>query len=134
MIFNRSNRFDFGMVVASLIELATSYWLESKTMMSGSARAIRLLRVSRLIRVFKDLKSLQDLIRIMAYSLNAILNVLSLLFLIYFIYAVLGVFIFHSVPTTGFVNEYNNFENFGMAMIALFRVSTDRKSVVWERV
>lgn len=53
-----------------------------------------------------------------------VLNVLSLLLLIFFIYSILGVFLFHETQTGKVLDEYTNFSNFGMAMIALLRIST----------
>jgi hypothetical protein len=44
--------------------------------------------------------------------------------LVFFIYSVLGVFLFKSVNSGLMVSKYNNFENFGMAMMTLFRCAT----------
>jgi len=60
----------------------------------------------------------------MIYSMPFVLNVLSLLLLIFFIYSILGVFLFHETQTGKVLDEYTNFSNFGMAMIALLRIST----------
>jgi hypothetical protein len=56
--------------------------------------------------------------------------------LVYFIYAVLGVFLFKSVTTGLRINEYNNFMNFGYAMLLLFRSSTgeDWYLVMWDLI
>ena len=80
--------------------------------------------MSKLVRLFKNLKQLQDQMTILAYSLPAILNVLSLLVLIYFIYAILGVFIFHGLDREGEITDFGNFDNFGLAMLLLLRIST----------
>ena len=47
-----------------------------------------------------------------------------MLFLIFLIYAVLGVFIFKDVKTGKIIDEFNNFSNFGYAMLILFRCAT----------
>ncbi len=52
------------------------------------------------------------------------MNVGALLFLVFFIYAILGVFIFKDITTGNAINKYNNFQNFGNAMLTLFRCST----------
>ena len=53
------------------------------------------------------------------------------MFLVFFIYSVLGVFMFKSVKSGDEVTSYNNFWNFGMAMITLFRCSTGEN---WHKV
>jgi predicted permease len=56
--------------------------------------------------------------------LPSLLNIGALLFLVFFIYSVLGVFLFKSVTTGTTVTKFNNFWNFGLAMITLFRACT----------
>jgi hypothetical protein len=70
------------------------------------------------------MRGLQKLIKTLIYSLPSLLNIGALLFLVFFIYSVLGVFLFKSVNSGDTVTKYNNFHNFGMAMITLFRAST----------
>jgi len=48
----------------------------------------------------------------------------ALLVLVYFIFAVLAVFLFYWVVEGAAINDYMNFNNFGMALIMLFRCST----------
>jgi len=60
----------------------------------------------------------------MMYSLPSILNILSLLLLVFFIYSILGVFILHTVKSGEVLDEYTNFNNFGMAMMTLLRIAT----------
>ena len=125
---NNWNRFDFVVVVSSILDLTMSAIFDSNQSMLRTApqlvRVVRVLRVSRLIRIFKTLKPLQDLVMVMAVSLPAILNVLSLLLLIFFIYSVLGVFAFYDIRYGDIIDDYTNFTNFGMAMVALLRIST----------
>lgn len=53
------------------------------------------------------------------------MNVLALLSLVFFIFAVLGVFVLKDTPPGLIVDdEYNNFKNFGNALLILFRCST----------
>lgn len=122
------NQFDFFVVTTSIIDLSMTYFGSStiKFLRVGPqlARVIRVLRVSKLFRIVKSLKSIQNLLRILGYSLPAVFNILSLLLLIYFIYAILGVYLFNSVKSGNIIDEYNNFNNFGMAIITLLRAST----------
>ena len=122
------NRFDFFVVTASVVDLIVSQGLNQDTSLLSIGpqliRVIRVLRVSRLVRLFRVLKGIQDLMNVLAYSLGAILNVLSLLLLILFIYAVLGVFILHGIEKKGLIDDFTNFDNFGMAMLVLLRMAT----------
>ncbi len=53
-----------------------------------------------------------------------LVNVFSLLMLIFFIFAVLGNFLFPGVKEGQVIDEYNNFWNFGMAILLLMRIAT----------
>jgi hypothetical protein len=70
------------------------------------------------------MRGLQKLIETLLYSLPSLINIGALLMLVFFIYSVLGVFLFRSVTSGVAVTKYNNFNNFGLAMITLFRCST----------
>ena len=122
------NKFDFFVVTTSIIDLFMEYFINSRISLLRIGpqliRIIKVLRVSRFVRLFNFLKPLQNLLTIMTYSLPAIMNVLSLLILLFFIYAVLGVYLFGGINNVGEIDEYTNFDNFGMAMITLFRCST----------
>ena len=52
------------------------------------------------------------------------MNVGALLVLMFFIYAVLGVFLFGEILEGEFITKYNNFWNWGNAMLCLFRSAT----------
>ena len=60
----------------------------------------------------------------MMFSLPSILNILSLLMLVFFIYSILGVFILHTVKDGEVLDDYTNFNNFGLAMMTLLRIAT----------
>ena len=70
------------------------------------------------------MRGLQKLIETLLYSLPSLINISALLMLVFFIYSVLGVFLFKSVTNGLLVTKYNNFSNFGVAMLTLFRCST----------
>jgi len=132
------NQFDFFVVTTSIIDLSMTYFGSStvKFLRVGPqlARVIRVLRVSKLFRIVKSLKSIQELLHILGYSLPAVFNILSLLMLLYFIYAILGVYLFHSVKTGKIIDDYTNFNNFGMAIVTLLRASTgeDWPSIMYD--
>ena len=125
---NSWNKFDFIVVVSSLLDIAMGMLEQSslKFLRIGPqlARVMRVLRVSRILRLIGKYKGLQALIQTIMFSLPSLFNVFSLLMLVYFIFAVLGVFIFRNVREGQVINQYKNFENFGNSMILLIAVST----------
>ena len=70
------------------------------------------------------MKSLHKIIETLMFSLPSLINVGALLLLVFFIFSVLGVFLFKKVTSGVTINHYNNFYNFGNAMITLFRSAT----------
>ena len=122
------NKFDFLVVSSSIIDICLTYFAASKISLLRSGpqllRVVKLFRISRLFRLFKSLRPLQTLLTIMKYSLPAIFNVLSLLILIFFVYAVMGVYLFYNIKEGLVISKYTNFQDFGMAMITLFRSAT----------
>jgi hypothetical protein len=44
--------------------------------------------------------------------------------LIYFIFSILATFLFKSITEGAIIDENNNFQNFGMSMLLLIRIST----------
>lgn len=137
-ISNVWNRIDFAIIIASIIDLCFQLFLLDSSRLLRQIpqliRVIRVLRVSRLFRLVKSLNSLRNLIQIIGYALPAILNVLSLLTLVFFIFSILGVYLFHSVKSTGIINEYFNFSNFSYGMTILWRISTgeDYPAIMYE--
>jgi len=125
---NGWNRFDFFVVVLSILDLVLTYSPTSNLVILRKGpqllKIIKVIRVSRIIRAFKVIRSLEEIVILAKHSLPAILNVFGLLLLIFFIYAVLGSFLYHDVEYGQNINSFTNFENFGMAMLALFRIST----------
>jgi hypothetical protein len=84
-----------------------------------------------LFRLINKYKGLEALIATIQFSLPSLLNVFSLLLLIFFIYSILGAFIFGDITRGVIINDYTNFQNFGIAMISLFRISTGED---WNRI
>ncbi|CAG9314126.1 unnamed protein product [Blepharisma stoltei] len=122
------NRFDFFVIIASIIDLIFTYIITSGIPLLKTApqliRTIRVLRVTRVIRLVKQFNTLQELITLVSYSIPSILNVSSILLLIYVIYAVLGVYLYHSIDSGNNFSSYDNMNNFGRAIIKLFKHST----------
>ena len=122
------NKFDFFVVSSSIVDIFLTYVAANsiKLLRAGPQliRIIKLFRISRLFRLFKSLRPLQTLLTILKYSLPAIFNVLSLLLLIFFIYAVMGVYLFYDINHGVIIDDYTNFNNFGLAMYSLFRSAT----------
>lgn len=128
---DRWNCFDFCVTVAPVLDLILSQTVlqsrsSSKLMSVGPqlVRVLRILRVSRLLRLIKKLHIIDDLVGMISLSLPAMGNVFMLVVLVFMIYGVLGVFLFHEVTQGIVVNEDNNFQDFGRAVLILVRVST----------
>ena len=69
------------------------------------------------------MKGLHKIIETLIFSLPSLINVGTLLLLVFFIFSVLGVFMFKKVTKGIVIDRYNNFSNFGFAMLTLFRCS-----------
>lgn len=80
--------------------------------------------MSRLLKLVKSMKSIHKIIETLIFCLPSLINVGALLILFFFIFAVLGVFTFRNVTEGDAIDDYNNFSNFGYAMLTLFRCST----------
>lgn len=85
---------------------------------------MRVLRVSRLLKLVKSMKSLHKIIETLIFCMPSLINVGALLLLFFFIFSVLGVFTFRDVTEGDAIDNYNNFSNFGYAMLTLFRCAT----------
>lgn len=119
------NKFDFFLVVASLIDLTFSALGSS---FGGpifnilrSQKLLRVTRISRMLKLIKSFKSLQSIFVTLWISLPAFWNVGALLVLIMFMYSYLGVQLLGQVHHGEVLNEHANFERFWTAMPTLFR-------------
>jgi len=88
----------------------------------GGAGVFRVLRLLRVIKLVRYSEGMMHLLRTILLSLPALLDIGSLVLLLFFCYGVLGVQLFGKVKHQYTINEYNNFDNFGNAMLALFQV------------
>eukprot|EP00892_Ulva_mutabilis_P003109 jgi/Ulvmu1/1279/UM011_0003.1 len=123
------NKFDFVLVVASVIDFAMA--AVGSSVGGGifnilrSQKILRVTRITRMLKLIKSFKSLQSLFVTLWISLPAFWNVGALLLLIMFVYSYLGVQLLGTVRHRESINEHANFERFWMAMLTLFRVATN---------
>eukprot|EP00899_Mesostigma_viride_P026282 jgi/Mesvir1/6839/Mv09018-RA.1 len=112
------NRFDFFIVMGSIIDIAFTF------LDAAIVRIIRLFRVSRMFRLVKSLKGLRSLFQTLIVSLPAFYNVGALVFLLFFIYAYIGVQLFGKVIPGEHMNDHANFRTFPDALLTMFRAAT----------
>eukprot|EP01065_Artemidia_motanka_P036316 TRINITY_DN4422_c0_g2_i1.p1 TRINITY_DN4422_c0_g2~~TRINITY_DN4422_c0_g2_i1.p1 ORF type:complete len:2025 (+),score=759.03 TRINITY_DN4422_c0_g2_i1:77-6151(+) len=114
------NRFDFSIVAVSVVGLVMQLALEDAPVLS----VFRVLRLARLTRVIKTAVGVRKLLRTLWLALPGLVNVGALLLLLYFMYAVAGMVTFGRVKRGECISDLANFDNFGSAMLLLFRAST----------
>ena len=83
------NKFDFGVVVLSLVSLQGGE--------NFNLTALRIIRVARLLRMIKSSKELQQLLKTLYLAMNNIANVALLFMLIIFTFAVAGMTLFGDI-------------------------------------
>ncbi|XP_060945759.1 voltage-dependent T-type calcium channel subunit alpha-1H [Limanda limanda] len=92
-------------------------------------RIMRVLRIARVLKLLKMAKGMRALLDTVMQALPQVGNLGLLFMLLFFIYAALGVELFGRLkcsddnPCEG-LSRHATFENFGMAFLTLFRVST----------
>ena len=95
------NRFDFVVVMGSLIDILISDILQVDAISGAVFRLFRvgrvLGRVARMFRVAKNVKALNQIYQTLIESLPALFYMAILVLLIMFIYAILGMHLFGSV-------------------------------------
>ncbi|KAM9744886.1 voltage-dependent T-type calcium channel subunit alpha-1H isoform 2-T2 [Menidia menidia] len=128
---DRWNQLDIAIVALSIMGI-TLEELKMKAALPINPTIIRIMRVLRIARVLKLLKMAKGMRALLDTVMQALPQVgnLGLLFmLLFFIYAALGVELFGKLecndnnPCEG-LSRHATFENFGMAFLTLFRVST----------
>merc|ERR1711988_1522962 len=125
------NNFDWFIVFISILGILFDDVIGADNLPIDPAilRILRILRVARILKLLKSAKDLVILLTTVSRSLAQVGNLGLLLGLLFFIYAALGIELFgrlactDSNPCDG-ISEYANFENFGMAVLVLFRLST----------
>jgi hypothetical protein len=116
------NRFDFFIVVASLIGLILTF---ANASVPFDATILRIFRLARIVRLLKRAKDLQALLTTLLFSLPSVSNVSALLMMLYYIFAIIGMNLFGDVPADGeFYSRHANFYNVPNGILLLFRCTT----------
>ena len=127
------NRFDFFVVVASIVDLAVANveGFDASFLKSFQIiRVLRVLRITRALRLIKSLKELEKLIQTLSWSLSALANVLFLMLIFFCIFAILGCYFYDSIRYKDYkdvfvyINEYYNLDNFYYSFLLVFRCAT----------
>ncbi|XP_066517733.1 voltage-dependent T-type calcium channel subunit alpha-1H isoform X3 [Hoplias malabaricus] len=127
----RWNQLDLAIVLLSVMGI-TLEEIDLNASLPINPTIIRIMRVLRIARVLKLLKmatGMRALLDTVVQALPQVGNLGLLFMLLFFIYAALGVELFGKLecseenPCEG-LSRHATFENFGMAFLTLFRVST----------
>merc|ERR1712054_177766 len=105
------NRFDFAIVVGTLLGIILEAWLKLQI---GTVALV--IRMVRMFRMFNSAKTLKMLFNTLIASVPSLLNVCGLLAILMFVFAVLGLQCFASLPETDDINEHANFRSFEVAL------------------
>nr|XP_061837564.1 voltage-dependent T-type calcium channel subunit alpha-1H-like isoform X1 [Nerophis lumbriciformis] len=127
---DRWNQLDIAIVALSIMGIILEE-LKMSAALPINPTIIRIMRVLRIARVLKLLKmatGMRSLLDTVMQALPQVGNLGLLFMLLFFIYAALGVELFGRLecknnPCEG-LSRHATFENFGMAFLTLFRVST----------
>ncbi|XP_073504542.1 voltage-dependent T-type calcium channel subunit alpha-1H isoform X2 [Phyllobates terribilis] len=128
---DRWNQLDLAIVLLSIMGI-TLEEIEMNAALPINPTIIRIMRVLRIARVLKLLKmatGMRALLDTVVQALPQVGNLGLLFMLLFFIYAALGVELFGKLvcneenPCEG-LSRHATFQNFGMAFLTLFRVST----------
>ena len=127
------NKFDFFVVVASIIDLVVQNieGIDAAFLKSFQIiRVLRVLRVTRVLRLVKALKGLEKLIQTLTWSVSALANVFMLMIIIFCIFAILGCYFYDGITYEKYkskfmyINEYYNVDNFYNSFLLTFRCAT----------
>ena len=127
------NKFDFFVVVASIVDLVVANidGIDAAFLKSFQIiRVLRVLRVTRVLRLVKSLKGLEKLIQTLTWSISALANVFLLMIIIFCIFAILGCYFYDSITYKKYkskfiyINEYYNLDNFYNSFLLTFRCAT----------
>ena len=122
------NRFDafvaFSSVVGSIFDLAGTRAVINPSVL----RVVRVLRVARVLKLLKLATGLASLLTTVWSSMPQVVSLGCLLLVLFITASVLGTELFGKVhcatnDCTG-ISKHANFENTGMSMLTLFRIST----------
>lgn len=132
------NRFDFFVVISSLLDLAmmSLEGLELEFLRVGPqiARIMRVMRVSRVLRLAGKQKGLLSLIQTISFSIGPLSNVLGLIMIIFFMFSILGCFFFGDITEGDVIDDVRNFQDWYNSFLLLFSISTgeDWNRIMWD--
>jgi hypothetical protein len=128
------NRFDFFVVVASLLNVAMDigqFDAGGLLTVAQLARVLRVLRVTRIIKLLSKSKDLLALMDTIVHSVGALAAVFVLLLLFFFIFAVFGRFCFQTVESGDVIDDIKNFKDFHRSFFLVFATTTGED---WNKV
>uniref|UniRef100_A0A6Q2XQJ8 Ion transport domain-containing protein n=1 Tax=Esox lucius TaxID=8010 RepID=A0A6Q2XQJ8_ESOLU len=128
---DRWNQLDVAIVLLSIMGITLEELKMNASLPINPTiiRIMRVLRIARVLKLLKMAKGMRALLDTVMQALPQVGNLGLLFMLLFFIYAALGVELFgklecnDSNPCEG-LNRHATFENFGMAFLTLFRIST----------
>uniref|UniRef100_A0A8C5GAV5 Voltage-dependent T-type calcium channel subunit alpha-1H-like n=1 Tax=Gouania willdenowi TaxID=441366 RepID=A0A8C5GAV5_GOUWI len=128
---DRWNQLDIAIVALSIMGITLEELKMSAALPINPTiiRIMRVLRIARVLKLLKMAKGMRALLDTVMQALPQVGNLGLLFMLLFFIYAALGVELFGKLecnennPCEG-LSRHATFENFGMAFLTLFRVST----------
>lgn len=112
-IINMIGILQYYLYFSNFIDISDAYY-----------RFLKIFEVIRLVRTINLFKKSKKILQILFLALPSLINVSVILFLIFFVYAILGVFLFEQIKKGETLSYYVNFQNFGSAMITLFKVAS----------
>ena len=117
------NLFDCFVVIGTDIGIVIQLFDIGSNFSSATSviRGFRIMRIFRLVRASVHIRLIIDTLM---NILPQITNIMALMLLLLFIYASLGINQFSAVMPLEHINEKNNFQSFGNAMILLMRCTT----------
>jgi voltage-dependent calcium channel N type alpha-1B len=94
---------------------------------------LRLFRATRLIKLLRQSATIRILLWTFIQSIKALPYVCLLIAMLFFLYAIVGMQIFGNIKLSSetYLNRHNNFQNFGQAVILLFRCATGES---WQEI
>ncbi|XP_053300102.1 voltage-dependent T-type calcium channel subunit alpha-1I [Pleuronectes platessa] len=127
----RWNQLDLAIVLLSVMGIILEEIETSSTLPINPTilRIMRVLRIARVLKLLKMATGMRALLDTVVQALPQVGNLGLLFMLLFFIYAALGVELFGELvcnadyPCEG-MSRHATFENFGMAFLTLFQVST----------
>lgn len=121
--FSGWNRLNFMINIIGVLQYIL-YFTDSIDLSDNYYRFLKIFEVIRLARTINLFKKSKKILQILFLALPSLINVSVILILIFFVYAILGVFLFEKINKGETLNYYVNFQNFGSAMITLFKVAS----------